>query len=77
MRKKHQTIDSKDICIEKMVMMISTVISMEYIALDNMICFQLFLYENQFLMKLIFGELSRTWNYINVYSLLSINYRMR
>ena len=44
--------ESKDICIKKMVMMMSAVASMEYIALDNMICLQLFLYENQFLIKL-------------------------
>ena len=38
MRKKHYQMDSKDICIKKMVMMISTVVTMDYIALDNMIC---------------------------------------
>ena len=68
--------DSKDIHIENIIMMMSAVVSMQYIALDNMICLQLFLYENQFLIKLIFGELSRTCDKINVYFLLSINYRM-
>ena len=55
----------------------SAVVSREYITLDNMICLQLSLYEHKFVMKLIFGELSRTWNKINVYFLLSINYRMK
>ena len=46
--------------LEKMVNMFNAVVSMECMVIGDIKCLHLFLDENQFFMKLIFGKLSHT-----------------
>ena len=60
MRNKNKNIHSKGICSGKMVTLFNAVVSMEFKALGNIICFHNSLRENWFPMKFLLGELSRT-----------------
>ena len=54
MRNKDKNIQSKSICIGKIVAIFNTVVSMEFKALGNILCFQISLNQNQFSIKLVF-----------------------
>ena len=60
MGNENKSIPSKSIYIGKRVGIFNAVVSIEFRARGIIICFQIFLHENQFQVKYIFGELSRT-----------------